>query len=117
SPANDEPAVPAETFPVKEVRNVAYGADPGDHSTWHQLDLYVPKGKKGYPVLLFVHGGSWKFGDKNCFGWGRALGTSFARHGVGVVMPSCRLAPAVKTPEQAKEVARAIAWTHDHVGT
>lgn len=30
------------------------------------LDLYLPSGLKGpYPLIIYIHGGAWEFGDKN----------------------------------------------------
>src|SRR5207253_144196 len=39
----------------------------------------------------------------------------FARHGVGAAVISYRLSPAVQHPEHVKDVARAFAWTHQHI--
>ena len=41
-----------ETFP-----DLAYRSDKAADPERHKLDLYVPKGAKDFPVLLFVHGG------------------------------------------------------------
>ncbi len=81
----------------------------------HKLDLYLPKGKTDFPVVMFVHGGGWVFGDKNFFGVYEGVGKMFARHGVGAVVTNYRLSPAVQHPEHIKDVARAFAWTHKHI--
>src|SRR5262249_28081526 len=45
-----------------------------------------------------------------------ALGTFFARHGIGAVVINYRLSPEVMHPEHIKDVARAFAWTHKNIG-
>src|SRR5262249_14454829 len=59
-------------------------------------------------VLFFVHGGSWKSGDRWIYA---PLGHVFARNGIGTVIISYRLSPQVQHPEHIKDVARAFAWT------
>jgi acetyl esterase/lipase len=103
------------TSPVREVLDVPYYTGPGADEDRHRLDLYLPRGKKDFPVAVFVHGGGWMLGDKGFFGHGQALGRHFARLGVGVVMPSYRLSPKVKHPEHVRDVARAVAWTVKHL--
>jgi acetyl esterase/lipase len=103
------------TFEVEEVRNLAYyqGRDADD--TRHRLDLFLPKGRPNYPVLVLVHGGAWMLGDKSCVGLYSAVGRFFARHGVGAVLPNYRLSPGVRHPEHVRDVARAVAWTKRHI--
>ena len=109
-------APPAKTHAVKEITNVPYYTGPKADPVRHRLDLYLPEGVKKYPVLFFVHGGAWVSGDKTLFGWGPDIARYFAGRGLGVVMPSYRLSPAVKHPEHVKDVARAFAWTVRHIG-
>jgi acetyl esterase/lipase len=107
---------PSKAWTVQVVEGVPYykgkDADPGRHC----LDLYLPEGKKDFPVLMLVHGGAWVMGDKGLFGWGSDIGRYFASQGFGVVMPSYRLSPGVRHPEHVKDVARAFAWTVQHIG-
>jgi len=72
---------PSATFQVEVVQNVVYYEGKDADPDRHKLDLYLPKGKKGFPVLLFVHGGGWKNGNKGEFAF---LGKALASHGVGV---------------------------------
>jgi acetyl esterase/lipase len=101
--------------PVTTIRDVAYYDGPDADKVRHKLDLYLPKGKKDFPVLFFVHGGAWRHGDKTFMGVYGALGTFFARHGYGTVVINYRLSPAVKHPEHIRDVARAFAWTHKNI--
>ena len=73
----------------------------------HKLDLYLPRDKKNFPVLVFVHGGSWRTGDRSLY---KALGDRLARAGIGVAIPSYRLMPQNPHPAQIEDVAAAFAW-------
>jgi acetyl esterase/lipase len=101
----------AELSEVQETLDVRYHND----SERQRLDVAAPAGARGAPVVLFIHGGSWMYGDKNRFGLYRGLGRFLAQHGVVAVMANYRLTPAVRHPEHVKDVARAFAWTRRHV--
>ena len=86
---------------------IAYtDGEPAD-SDKHKLDLYLPRDQKNYPVVVFLHGGSWRTGDRSLY---RALGDRLARAGIGVVIPSYRLMPQNPHPAQIEDVAAAFAW-------
>jgi acetyl esterase/lipase len=111
----DEPKKPAEErrFEVETVKDVIYhdgkDADPAKHT----LDLYLPRGEKGFPVLFFVHGGTWKSGDRKQY---PKLGEAYAARGVGMAVINYRLTPKVQHPAHIQDVARAFAWTCANVG-
>ena len=96
---------------TKDVAYVATSAADFDKER-HRLDVYSPKkaapNAAGYPVVLFIHGGSWTSGSKNFYSF---VGRRLAKQGVVAVLISYRLAPAVHVPEQAADCARALAWT------
>jgi acetyl esterase/lipase len=104
-------------FAVQPFKDIDYFDGAGSDPVRHKLDLYLPKGEKGYPVVFFVHGGSWRHGDKNFLGVYEALGTFLARQGIGAVVINYRLTPAVRHPEHIRDVARAFAWTHKNIAT
>lgn len=98
---------------VLERMDVAYHQGPDAHPGKHKLDLFLPSGSTGHPVLVFVHGGSWKRGDKNAYGGAYgAMGRSLATEGVAVAVINYRLTPEVRHPEHARDVARAVSWVH-----
>jgi acetyl esterase/lipase len=99
------------SFPIRAIENVSYGDRREAASSSHTLDLFLPEEKKDFPVVVFVHGGSWMYGDKTFSGWSKHLGSFYARHGIGAVMPNYRLAPQARHPDQVKDVAKAFAWT------
>ncbi|HEX7450150.1 MAG TPA: alpha/beta hydrolase [Pirellulales bacterium] len=105
----------AAEYQVEAIHDVAYVEGAEADAKKHKLDLYLPKEKGGFPVVLFVHGGAWTTGDRKNFGIYEALGKMFASHGVGAVVISYRLSPGVKHPEHVQDVARAFAWTKQHI--
>jgi len=87
-----------------------FSGEPADAQR-HLLDLYLPEGKKGFPVILFIHGGAWRSGSKELYG---PLAQNFVRRGIGVAVANYRLSPAVQHPEHERDVARAFAWLVKH---
>lgn len=110
-----QPATVRDGGDVVRVRDVAYFDDAGADKHRHTLDLYLPKGKSDYPVVVLVHGGAWMLGDNRCCGLYSSVGEFLASQGIGAVLPNYRLSPAVKHPDHVKDVARAVAWTKTHI--
>jgi len=97
-----------------EVRlDVAYRTGEGADAAKHRLDLFLP-GDPGWPMLVFVHGGSLKKGDtaQRLAGhdFYRNIGRFYAARGVGVALINYRLQPEVNWLGQADDVATAVAW-------
>ena len=98
----------AQISPNVEVQaGISYTEGAPADADKHKLDLYLPRDKKNFPVLVFLHGGSWRTGDRSLY---RALGDRFARAGIGVAIPSYRLMPQNPHPAQIEDVAAAFAW-------
>jgi acetyl esterase/lipase len=104
-----------DALEVEEVRDVAYWDDPTADPIRHRLDLFLPKGKKDYPVVVLVHGGGWVMGDNRCCGLYSSVGHFLASRGIGAVLPNYRLSPWVTHPGHVEDVARAVRWTRDHI--
>jgi acetyl esterase/lipase len=102
-------------YEVQVLPDIAYYQGNDADKVRHKLDLYIPREKKEFPVLLFIHGGAWTHGDKYFFGLYKMLGLFLARHGVGTVIANYRLSPRVTHPEHIKDVARAFAWTYRNI--
>lgn len=103
---------PAGEVEIVETLNVPYAAIEGVDPNLLSLDIHAPKNAKGLPVVIYVHGGYWKAGDKSQKGH---LPEFFCRRGYVFVSLNYRLAPAVKHPVLIQDVARAAAWVHDHI--
>jgi acetyl esterase/lipase len=102
----------AGRYEVRAIRDVAYYQGKDADPVKHRLDLYLPC-KECFPVLFFVHGGTWRSGDKRIY---PKLGEVFAGRGVGTVIINYRLSPGVRHPAHIRDVARAFAWTVRNIG-
>jgi acetyl esterase/lipase len=96
---------------VEVKKDMAYH-NPADDEPKHKLDLYLPRDKGPFPVLLFIHGGAWKSGDRSQY---PSVANRFAKEGIAVAVMSYRLAPEHKHPAQIEDAAAAFAWVHRHI--
>jgi acetyl esterase/lipase len=110
-----KPATPAPPYEVEIIKGVAYYEGKDADKDRHQLDMYLPRGQKNSPVLFFLHGGGWRFGEKNQFGIYGPMGKMYARNGIGFVSINYRLSPAVQHPVHVQDAARAFAWVHANI--
>ena len=101
---------PAAFGPYKRHTDLAYGPDPQ-----HRLDVYVPSKPAGAPcpVVVFWHGGRWRYGDKSDY---RFVGATLAESGYVVVVANYRHYPQVKMPGFMDDAARAAQWAASHAG-
>ncbi len=102
-----------KVFEIQTIKDITYCEGKDADADKHKLDLYLPRGKKDFPVLFFVHGGAWKSGDRKIY---PKLGELYASHGLGTVVISYRLSPQVQHPAHIQDVARAFAWTCRNIG-
>ncbi len=107
---------PPGTLAVREVLDVTNRDDPQADPIRHRLDLFVPRDKKDFPIVVLVHGGAWIMGDNRCCGLYTSVGRFLAGQGVGAVLPNYRLSPGVRHPTHVQDLAKAVAWTRGHLG-
>ncbi|WP_371135333.1 alpha/beta hydrolase [Novosphingobium sp.] len=86
------------------AQTLSYGSDPAQ-----VLDLWVPKGAKAAPLVLYVHGGGWKRGSKDT-AMGNALPGHLVGQGYAFASINYRLVPAATVEQQASDVAQALAF-------
>ena len=100
------------------TRDIGYM--PGSTSPKHRLDLFQPASRH-WPVMIFVHGGSWTSGDKAFRAGGEDvygnIGRFYASQGIGVAVISYRLQPEVSWRQQVSDVADAVSWVKNHIGS
>lgn len=95
-------------FDGKVVKDVEYGS-----MEMQKLDLYLPESMQedsALPVIVFLHGGAWRDGNKGLY---RFVGATLASRGFVVVVPDYRKYPQVVFPAFVEDAAAAIAWTFE----
>ncbi len=95
-----------------DTLNIAYGDD-----SKQKLDVYSGIGHSdaaGFPVVIWVHGGGWRHGDKSNRS-GMNLCQRWASAGQVIVNLNYRLTPDVVHPAHVQDVAAAIAWVHKNI--
>ncbi len=94
------------------IRDIVYRKDKGPSKGRNRLDLYLPRNKKGFPVLFWIHGGGLHSGDKSKIA---DVAGRFVAEGIGVVSANYRLYPEAKYPMQIEDVAAAFSWVHRNI--
>lgn len=98
-------------------KNILYGDEP-----LQDLDVYYPKSltkamkaestiTDSYPMVVFVHGGSWENGNKDQYAF---VGQSLAQAGYVTAVINYRKAPEHVYPDYVEDAAQAIAWSIDN---
>ena len=89
--------------------NIAYDKYPQT-----LLDVYTPTiDYNNSPVLIYIHGGGWSFGDKS--EWDTSKIEYFCNKGYICVSVNYRLSPDVVHPTHIQDVANAINWVEDNI--
>lgn len=97
---------------VQAIRDIAYGRDNAQ-----RFDVYLPRQAQNAPVILMVHGGGWKRGDKA----ERAVIENKVPHWISqgyiFISTNYRLLPEAGPIDQAEDVARALAVAQRHAAS
>ncbi len=101
-------ASPLPADEPKAHRGLAY-AEPKNER--QMLDVYAPTRGKKLPVVIWIHGGGWRAGDKSEV---HKKPQAFADKGFLFVSINYRLLPKATIKQMAQDVAKAIRWVHDH---
>ncbi|MBS2021231.1 MAG: alpha/beta hydrolase [Deltaproteobacteria bacterium] len=101
-----------QVYEVEATPDLVYV--PGSHDKRQQLDLYLPRGATGFPLVVFVHGGYWTSGGRRYFSLLTGLygnfGRALARQGIGCAVISYRLAPQTQIEGQLDDVTAALKY-------
>ena len=112
TPAKPSEPVAPEAGRMTVVRDIVYRKDDNATKGRNKLDIYLPRGKTGYPVLFWIHGGGLHSGDKSKI---TEVAGRFVAEGIGVVSANYRLYPEAIYPVQIEDVADAFAWVHRNI--
>ena len=88
--------------------DVAYGSAP-----LQQIDIFpaAPSGDAASPIVVYIHGGYWKVGDKASY---RFPAKVFNAEGVTWITMNYRLAPDVTLDDIVDDVRSAISWIYNN---
>ena len=94
---------------IKEHKDLVYKTID---STALKLDIYHSQNLQDtVPLLIFIHGGAWKKGDKGDY---LPYLTSYAQKGYVTATVQYRLSGAAKYPAQLLDVQSAVVWLKQH---
>lgn len=89
-------------------RDLSYAEPRTERQT---LDVYAPKDGSDHPVVVWIHGGGWRQGDKRSI---QGKPQAFVDQGFVFVSINYRFVPQATLKEMTGDVAKAIRWVHDH---
>ena len=104
--ANHDAPLSAEILPHK---NLAYDDVVPKKQN---LDVYTVEDAKDRPVMIWVHGGAWRIGDKRGV---HEKPNFFIQQGFVLVSVNYRLSSDTTYADQAADIAKAIRWVVDNV--
>lgn len=93
---------------VKDISYIPAGETDGYRKERCKLDVYYPVGKKGFPTIVWFHGGGLEGGGKH-------VPEMFMNQGFAVVAVNYRLSPEAQNPAYTEDAAAAVAWAYKHI--
>lgn len=94
---------------VKVYRDVAYVTDGHERQ---KLDLYVPDTGENLPLIIWVHGGAWRGGDKTNY-----IRMEYLKAGYAGASLNYRLSQHAVFPAQIEDVKAAVRWLRANAET
>ena len=70
-----------------------------------QLDLYLPEGERSLPLIVWIHGGAFRLGDK-----GDGVPLEYVEQGYAVASINYRLSQHALYPAQIEDCKAAVRW-------
>ncbi|MGC1419524.1 MAG: DUF3293 domain-containing protein [Acidimicrobiales bacterium] len=103
--------IPFHPRHMQIIRNVAYGPEKRN-----RLDVWrLSTTPSNAPVVFYIHGGAWTFGDKR--EQGRPMLHEFVERGWIAVVCNYRLAPRYPWPAQMQDVTRTLGWIKRNIAS
>lgn len=103
----------SEPIPEPTVKEMRYG----DHER-HVIDYWQAKSDRPAPLLVVIHGGGWRAGDKDSFmqRWHHETLPWMLERGVSVAAINYRLSTDAPLPAPVHDAARAIQFLRSKAG-
>jgi arylformamidase len=98
----------------------AYKDIPYFNSKWIDpklvsLDIYTPVSRRPHPIIVMIHGGAWRGGDKNTPGVSGTKSLFFTSKDYIFVSINYQLSPEVIHPTHVKDVTEALVWIINNI--
>ncbi|MFZ2163294.1 MAG: alpha/beta hydrolase [Sideroxyarcus sp.] len=108
---DDESASGTAALPTgaKLLKDIAYG-----EADAQKIDVYLPAHAEHAPVILMVHGGGWRRGDKAMSQVVNNKAARWLAQGFIFISANYRMLPKADVLTQADDVARALAAAQSH---
>lgn len=100
------PTIPANTTVYRDIAYV-----PGGHDR-QTLDIYLPAGDGPWPVIVYIHGGAFRMGNKS-----DRVPLAMLAHGYAIVAINYRLSQHAIFPAQIEDCKAAVRWVRAHATT
>ena len=94
---------------VKVYRDIAYVADGHERQ---KLDLYIPDEGENLPLIIWIHGGAWRGGDKKNY-----IRREYLKAGYAGASINYRLSQHAIFPAQIEDVKAAVRWLRANAET
>lgn len=94
---------------VTVYRDIAYVADGHERQ---KLDLYVPDTGENLPLIIWIHGGAWRGGDKKNY-----IRREYLKAGYAGASINYRLSQHAIFPAQIEDVKAAVRWLRANAET
>lgn len=107
------PAMPAMWVHKNVVYRTIQGVDP----ILLSLDIYTPSSRGPHPIMVMIHGGAWRTGDKESQSVSEIKSSFFTQQNFIFISVNYRLAPDDIHPAQVQDVASALSWIMENAST
>jgi len=104
----------AESVGYQVAKDIVYGNASLPELELQSLDVYWHDNQQKRPVIIYVHGGGWAFGDKSDVS---AKPAYFLSQDMSFVSINYRLRWDYQLYDQMEDIARAILWVQNNAGT
>lgn len=105
-----------------EYKDLLYvDVETAENDSLQRLDLIIPQAEGNYPLLIWIGGGAWSYGDRT---QEIKVARRFSEAGMAVASIGHRMSPAtwrdpsldtgIRHPKHTQDVAQAVKWVMDH---